>query len=268
MNWSTDVQLQLIQQQIHQHLMGSGYNNMPSPEQYQKRASEPIVVDESDDEDDEQQRTLFIANLDDRVTEELLYEVFLQAGPIERARIPKDNNGRQRTYGFITYNSKCTAPYAMHLFQGLSLYRKTLTIKYKGRNMLPPLKTPDFSSSGGKSSNSRQSYDNSSLRSGNFSSYNDNTRMMDSNTSPSGSSRHQERLSKHASNQMRPHSNSSPYQRNSSNNHDKWRQNNNNGSHKNSNNRYSDSSSNSNHNNNNKSGNNRYSDHRGGKYRR
>ncbi|XP_073822236.1 uncharacterized protein isoform X2 [Musca autumnalis] len=167
MNWPHGVQLQIIQQQLNQEIW-----NMPSPP-YQKRVTDAIVVEESDDEDDEGQRTLFVANLDEKVTEELLYEVFLQAGPIERARIPKDNNGRQRTFGFVTYTSKCTAPYAMHLYQGLTLYRKSLTIKYKGRAVPPPLKTPNLGGSGNNNSggnnpgkNSRNSYDNSALRSG------------------------------------------------------------------------------------------------------
>ncbi|XP_055916181.1 RNA-binding protein 7 [Eupeodes corollae] len=90
-----------------------------------------MVEVESDDEDDESKRTIFCANLDNRVTEELLYEVFLQAGPIESVRIPKDNGGRQKTFGFITYVHKCTVPYALRLLSGLSLFRKCLTIKVK-----------------------------------------------------------------------------------------------------------------------------------------
>ncbi|XP_053957671.1 RNA-binding protein 7 [Anastrepha ludens] len=84
---------------------------------------------DTDDEDDEQLRTLYVGNLDDRVTEELLYEIFLQAGPLETIRIPKDNGGRQRSFGFVVYSNRCTPSYAVKLFAGLTLYRKTLTIK-------------------------------------------------------------------------------------------------------------------------------------------
>lgn len=272
------IQLQQIQQQLHQHFVGLNNGNMSmmlpvhlGPPMMNtrphKQVSEPIVVQESDEEDDEEQRTLFVANLDERVTEELLYEVFLQAGPIERVKIPKDNAGRARSFGFVTYTSRISLPYAMHLLKGLSLYRKSLAIKFQNKAVLPPLnKSPigvgnSNDNGNGNSNNSRHSYDNSSLRSGNFSSYNDNNRMMN-NSSPSCSSRHQERISKHASNQMRPHTNSGPYQQrrdspknNNNNNTDKWRHN---------------SNSNNNHNNNNnKNGNNRYSDHRSsGKHRR
>ncbi|XP_034475064.1 RNA-binding protein 7 [Drosophila innubila] len=84
---------------------------------------------EDDDEDEEQSRTLFCSNLDERVTEEILYEVFLQAGPIESARIPLDNTGRQRNFGFVTYQHKSAVPYAVELYQGLELFQKKLTIR-------------------------------------------------------------------------------------------------------------------------------------------
>ncbi|KNC26432.1 hypothetical protein FF38_09508 [Lucilia cuprina] len=140
------------------------------------------VHDDSDDEDNEEKRTIFCANLDERVTEDLLYEVFLQAGPIESARIPKDQNGRQRTFGFITYVHKCTLPYAMQLYQGLSLYRKTLTLKYQGRTQQSPM--GNYTSPG---YNKRPSYDNSSLRAGNYVPYNDSPPRNPFQGSPTGS---------------------------------------------------------------------------------
>ncbi|EDW11008.1 RNA-binding protein 7 [Drosophila mojavensis] len=86
-------------------------------------------VDEEDEDDEEQVRTLFCSNLDERVTEEILYEVFLQAGPIESARIPLDNTGRQRNFGFVTYQHKIAVPYAVELYQGLELFQKKLIIR-------------------------------------------------------------------------------------------------------------------------------------------
>lgn len=82
-----------------------------------------------DDEDEEQSRTLFCSNLDERVTEEILYEVFLQAGPIESARIPLDNTGRQRNFGFVTYQHKSAVPFAVELYQGLELFQKKVSIR-------------------------------------------------------------------------------------------------------------------------------------------
>ncbi|EDW87094.1 RNA-binding protein 7 [Drosophila yakuba] len=91
-----------------------------------------LLEDDDDEEEDEEQRTLFCGNLDERVTEEILYEVFLQAGPIEGVRIPTDNNGRQRNFGFVTYQRLCAVPFALDLYQGLELFQKKVTIKQQG----------------------------------------------------------------------------------------------------------------------------------------
>uniref|UniRef100_A0A1A9W0H0 RRM domain-containing protein n=1 Tax=Glossina brevipalpis TaxID=37001 RepID=A0A1A9W0H0_9MUSC len=84
-----------------------------------------------DDEDcDEDKRTLPCANLDERATEEILYEAFLQAGPIESAYIHKDEAGRSCLFGFITYVHRCGIFYVLKLLQGLTLYRKRISISY------------------------------------------------------------------------------------------------------------------------------------------
>ncbi|KAH8329121.1 hypothetical protein KR074_004074 [Drosophila pseudoananassae] len=92
-----------------------------------------------DDDDDEDQRTLFCGNLDERVTEEILYEVFLQAGPIEHVRIPVDKmGGRQRNFGFVTYQHQCAVPFALDLYQGLELFEKKVTIRPQGADKPKP----------------------------------------------------------------------------------------------------------------------------------
>lgn len=123
--------------------------------------------EEESDEDDESKRTLFCANLDERVTEELLYEVFIQAGPIESVRIPKDN-GKSRCYGFVAFVHAISAPYAMQLMQGLELFRKTVTIKYQGKTQIPQRRNLPadcvYMSPRQMNNSKRNSYDNSALR--------------------------------------------------------------------------------------------------------
>ncbi|KAK5599492.1 hypothetical protein CRENBAI_020376 [Crenichthys baileyi] len=81
--------------------------------------------------EDEADRTLFIRNLDTRVTEELLFELFLQAGPLVRTKIPKDLDGKQKTFGFAVYKHEVSVPYAMHLLNGTSLYGKTIQVQFR-----------------------------------------------------------------------------------------------------------------------------------------
>ncbi|MEQ2307181.1 hypothetical protein AMECASPLE_015695 [Ameca splendens] len=81
--------------------------------------------------EDEADRTLFIRNLDTRVTEELLFELFLQAGPLVKTKIPKDLDGKQKTFGFAVYKHEVSVPYAMQLLNGTSLYGKTIQVQFR-----------------------------------------------------------------------------------------------------------------------------------------
>ncbi|KAE8295504.1 RNA-binding protein 7 RNA-binding motif protein 7 [Larimichthys crocea] len=96
--------------------------------------------------EDETDRTLFIRNLDPRVTEELLFELFLQAGPLIRTKIPKDPDGKQKTFGFAVYKHDVSAPYAMQLLNGTTLCGRTLHVQFRSGS--------SHSSSPGNSQNS------------------------------------------------------------------------------------------------------------------
>ncbi|XP_062242508.1 RNA-binding protein 7 [Platichthys flesus] len=96
--------------------------------------------------EDEADRTLFIRNLDQRVTEELMFELFLQAGPLIRTKIPKDLDGKQKTFGFAVYKHEVSVPYAMELLDGSSLFGRTLHVQFRSGS--------SHSSSPGNSQNS------------------------------------------------------------------------------------------------------------------
>uniref|UniRef100_A0A3P9IE16 RNA binding motif protein 7 n=1 Tax=Oryzias latipes TaxID=8090 RepID=A0A3P9IE16_ORYLA len=81
--------------------------------------------------EEEADRTLFIRNLDSKVTEELLFELFLQAGPLVRTKIPKDTDGRQKTFGFVVYKHEVSAPYAMQLLDGTSLFGRNIHVQFR-----------------------------------------------------------------------------------------------------------------------------------------
>lgn len=81
--------------------------------------------------EDEADRTLFIRNLDHRVTEEVLFELFLQAGPLIRTKIPKDPDGKQKTFGFAVFKHEVSAPYAMQLLNGTVLFGKNIHVQFR-----------------------------------------------------------------------------------------------------------------------------------------
>lgn len=80
-------------------------------------------------EDMEDMRTIFCGNLHTKVTEEILYELFLQVGPLEKVSIPNDRHGRPQAYGFVTFKHTCSVPYALNLLQNISLYNTKLNLR-------------------------------------------------------------------------------------------------------------------------------------------
>ncbi|XP_076651714.1 uncharacterized protein LOC143358437 isoform X2 [Halictus rubicundus] len=87
---------------------------------------------------DEDVRTLWCGNLSERVTEEILYELFLQGGPVQRVVIPKDRDGKQRTYGFITYKHINSVEYALHLFDGTLLFNRPICMSTRNNTEPTP----------------------------------------------------------------------------------------------------------------------------------
>jgi len=82
-------------------------------------------------------RTIFCGNLAKDVTEELLYELFLQAGPLERVNIPKDKQGNKRNFGFIVFKHDISVPYAIELMSGEKLFGQVLRLQPRNNNSAP-----------------------------------------------------------------------------------------------------------------------------------
>ncbi|XP_072518084.1 RNA binding motif protein 11 isoform X2 [Salminus brasiliensis] len=75
-------------------------------------------------------RTVFVSNLQSCVKEEILYELFLQAGPVRKVVIPRDRDGQQRSFGFVYYKHAEAVPYAIELLDGIWLYGRPISLKY------------------------------------------------------------------------------------------------------------------------------------------
>lgn len=74
-------------------------------------------------------KTVWVGNIADQVTEELLYELFLQSGPLERVKIPTDREGRKSSFAFVTFKHEVSVPYTVQLLNGIKLCEKNLNIK-------------------------------------------------------------------------------------------------------------------------------------------
>ncbi|XP_060702693.1 RNA-binding protein 7-like isoform X2 [Hemiscyllium ocellatum] len=75
--------------------------------------------------------TLFIGNLDQRVTEELLFELFLQSGPLLAVKIPKDKDGKSKQYAFVHFKHVESVHYGKNLLNGIQLYGKAIKIQFR-----------------------------------------------------------------------------------------------------------------------------------------
>ncbi|KAJ3110200.1 Splicing factor 3B subunit 4 [Phlyctochytrium bullatum] len=65
-------------------------------------------------EDRNQEATIYVGNLDENVTEAILWEMMLQAGPVTNVHLPKDRvTMMHQGYGFVEFMSEDDADYAM-----------------------------------------------------------------------------------------------------------------------------------------------------------
>ncbi|KAJ7996719.1 hypothetical protein DPEC_G00239950 [Dallia pectoralis] len=78
----------------------------------------------------EADKTVFVANLGSSANEGILFELFLQAGPLKKVTIPRDREGRQRSYGFVYYKYAEAVPYAIALLNGTWLCGRPIRLQY------------------------------------------------------------------------------------------------------------------------------------------
>nr|XP_030128569.3 splicing regulator RBM11 [Taeniopygia guttata] len=86
------------------------------------------------------EQTLLVGNLESRVREEILYELFLQAGPLTKVMICEDKEGKPESFGYVCFKHKVSVPYAKALLDGIHLYGRPITVQYwKGSFHSPEL---------------------------------------------------------------------------------------------------------------------------------
>ncbi|KAL1823499.1 hypothetical protein DCAR_0311404 [Daucus carota subsp. sativus] len=80
--------------------------------------------------------TVFIGNLDERVSDRVLYDILIQAGRVVDLYIPRDREtDRPKGFAFAEYETQEIADYAVRLFSGLvTLYNRTLRFAISGQD--------------------------------------------------------------------------------------------------------------------------------------
>ena len=76
-----------------------------------------------------QDATCYVGNLDEQLTEELLWEMMLQAGPVSNVHLPRDEvTGSHQGYGFVEFRSEEDADYALKVMNMVKLFGKPLRV--------------------------------------------------------------------------------------------------------------------------------------------
>lgn len=93
--------------------------------------------------------TVYIGNLDEKVSDRVLYDILIQAGRVVDLYIPRDKEtDKPKGYAFAEYESEEVAEYAVKLFSGLvTLYKRTLRFAISGQDKPAASTTPILGSS-------------------------------------------------------------------------------------------------------------------------
>ena len=99
------------------------------PMQVLSHESISTVLRMSRDLERNQEATCYIGNLDERVTDEIVWELMLQAGPIAHVYLPKDRISQMHQgYAFAEYQTKGDAEYSCRILNGIKLYGKPIRV--------------------------------------------------------------------------------------------------------------------------------------------
>jgi len=78
---------------------------------------------------------VYVGDLDPQVNEALLWELFLQAGPVVNVHIPKDKLTQAHTgYGFVEFHNEEDADYAMKIMNMIKLFGKPIRVNKASRD--------------------------------------------------------------------------------------------------------------------------------------
>jgi len=82
-----------------------------------------------------QEATVYVGDLDQQVNEALLWELFLQAGPVVNVHIPKDKLTQVHMgYGFVEFHNEDDADYAMKIMNMIKMFGKPIRVNKASRD--------------------------------------------------------------------------------------------------------------------------------------
>lgn len=87
------------------------------------------MLKRQEDNERSQDRTVYVGNLDEKVTESLLYELMIQVAPVKHIHLPKDRILRtHQGYGFVELRNSSDVEYVEKVMSGVRLFDKVLKV--------------------------------------------------------------------------------------------------------------------------------------------
>ncbi|CAD5215635.1 unnamed protein product [Bursaphelenchus xylophilus] len=82
-----------------------------------------------------QDATVYVGGLDEKVTEGILWELFVQAGPVVSVNMPKDRiTGSHQGFGFVEFMGEEDADYAIKIMNMIKLFGKPIKVNKASAN--------------------------------------------------------------------------------------------------------------------------------------
>mmetsp|Transcript_5604 Transcript_5604/g.7360 ORF Transcript_5604/g.7360 Transcript_5604/m.7360 type:complete len:284 (-) Transcript_5604:635-1486(-) len=83
-----------------------------------------------------QDATVYVGNLDEKVTDELVWELFLQCGPVANVHLPKDKvTGLHQGYGFVEFRHEHDSDYSMKIMNMIKVFGKSIKVNKASQNV-------------------------------------------------------------------------------------------------------------------------------------
>ena len=79
--------------------------------------------------------TIYVGGLDPRCTEEILWELFLQCGPIANIHFPRDKiTNEHQGFGFVEFKNEDDSDYSIKIMHMIKLYGKSIKVNKASQN--------------------------------------------------------------------------------------------------------------------------------------
>lgn len=87
-----------------------------------------------------QDATCYVGNLDDRVTDELMWELMYQAGHVVHVNMPKDRVSQlHQGFAFAEFHTETDAQYACLILNGIKLFGKPIRVNMAASDTKEPM---------------------------------------------------------------------------------------------------------------------------------